>query len=98
VVRWAPFDNATGTIQSPQAPVDIAGTSATIAPGIWGPPDAAGIRYAVMTISTIDRAFPHWTKPVVVTIRDRNGLLDVVGIVRPTELPDLPDGGCRARR
>jgi hypothetical protein len=98
VVRWASFDNTTGTIQSFQAPVDIAGTSATIAHDIWGPPDAGGIRYAVITISTIDRAFPHWTKPVVVTIRNRNGLLDVVGIVRPTELPDLPDDGRRARR
>ena len=69
-----------------------------IPPDVWGPPDAAGVRYAVATISTIQRAFPHWIKPVVVTIRNRNGLVDVVGIDRPTDLPDLADGERRARR
>jgi hypothetical protein len=53
----------------------------------FGPPDAAGLRYAEASISTIHRTFPHWNKPVRVTVRNRNGLLDVVGIERPTELP-----------
>ena len=47
-----------------------------------------GFRYAVATISTNQPGFPHWIKPVVVTIRNRNGLLDVVGIDRPTALPE----------
>ena len=35
---------------------------------------------------------PRWRRPcyrpVVVTIRNRNGVLDVVGIDRPTEFPE----------
>jgi hypothetical protein len=57
-------------------------------PDIWGPPDAAGIRYAAASIATDHPLFRHWAKPVVVTIRDRNGVLDIVGIDRPTEFPD----------
>ncbi len=60
-----------------------------IPPDGWGAPDAFGFRYAVAMISTIQPAFPHWSNPVVVTIRNRNGLLDVVGIDRPTALPQL---------
>ena len=32
------------------------------------------------------RAFPHWRKAAHVTIRNRNGHLDVVGIDRQTDL------------
>jgi hypothetical protein len=71
-----------------RATLNTAQTHAAIPVDAWGPADAVGFRYTVATISTIEQAFPHWTKPVVVTIRDRNGLLDVVGIERPTELPD----------
>jgi hypothetical protein len=97
VVRWASFDNTTGTIQPPQAPVEMAGTSATIPPDIWGPPDAAGIRYAVITISTDVPMFKHWANPVAVTVRNRRGALDVVGIDRPTSMPAPPGGGQHAR-
>ena len=69
-----------------------------IPPDVWGPADRVGFRYAVATISTSHPAFPHWIKPVVVTVRNRNGLLDVVGIERPTDLPDLTDGARQARR
>jgi hypothetical protein len=69
-----------------------------IPPDVWGPPDAAGLRYAVALIATTHPEFPHWGKPVKVTIRHRNGLLDVVGIDRPTDLPDLADNTRRARR
>jgi hypothetical protein len=42
---------------------------------------------AVVTVS--DRLlFRHWAKPVVVAIRTRSGVLDVVGIDRPTAFPD----------
>ena len=87
VVRWASFDNTTGTIQSPQAPVEMAGTSATIPADIWGPPDAAGLRYAVISISTNVPIFKHWADPVAVTVRNRGGAVDIVGIDRPTGMP-----------
>ena len=88
-VRWAPFDNNAGTAGAVRATLDTVQSRAAIPPDVWGPSDAFGFRYAVATIATHQPGFPHWSKPVVVTIRDRNGLLDVVGIDRPSDLPDL---------
>ena len=55
--------------------------------GVWGPPDPAGIRYAVAAVATLTPQFNHWATPVRVTIRDRSGMLDVVGIERPAAFP-----------
>ena len=87
-IAWAPFDNNAGTIGAIRTTLNTLESHVAIPPDVWGPPDVAGFRYAVATISTIHRAFPHWIKPVVVTIRNRNGLVDVVGIDRPTSLLD----------
>jgi hypothetical protein len=48
----------------------------------FGPADASGARYVVATIRTINPAFPQWLKPVKVTLRDRGGVIDIVGIDR----------------
>ena len=48
----------------------------------FGPADSSGARYVVATIRTINPAFPQWLKPVKVTLRDRDGVIDVVGIDR----------------
>jgi hypothetical protein len=48
-------------------------------------------------ISTRQPAFPHWRQPVQVTIRNRNGDLDVVGIDRQTDLADVASSERRAR-
>jgi hypothetical protein len=48
-----------------------------------GPADASGSRYAVATIRTHHAAFPEWQAPIVVTVRERRGSFDVVGIERP---------------
>ena len=85
-VRWAPFDNRTGVAQSMQSEVETAGTRVAIPAGIWGPPDDTGVRYAVASISTRHPMFTHWASPVVVTIRNRKGMLDVVGIDRQTNV------------
>ena len=87
-IQWAPFDNTTGTAGAIRTRIDTVESRAVIPPDGWGPPDATGSRYAVAMISTTHPAYPHWTKPVVVTIRNRNGRLDVVGIDRPTELTE----------
>jgi hypothetical protein len=92
VVRWAPFDNATGTARPIQAEVETAGSRVSIPPGIWGPPDAAGLRYAVASISTAYPGFAHWANPVTVTLRSRDGVLDVVGISRPVASPTVKSG------
>ena len=87
-VRWAPFDNRTATPLGERAPVDAERLRAPIPADIWGPPDPAGIRYAVAAISTLTPQFSHWVAPVMVTIRNRGGTLDVVGIERPTAFPE----------
>jgi hypothetical protein len=79
-VRWAPFDNNAGTAGAIRATLDTVQSRAAIPPDVWGPSDAFGFRYAVATIATHQPGFPHWSKPVLVTIRDRNGLVDVVGM------------------
>ena len=84
-VGWAPFDNRTGATLSIQSEVETGGAPVSIPPGIWGPPDDAGMRYAVASVSTIHPMFTHWASPVVVTLRNRDGKLDIVGIDRPAD-------------
>jgi hypothetical protein len=87
-VRWAAFDNRTSTTSAAQPPVEADAMRTPVPADIWGPPDADGIRYAAASIATDHPLFRHWATPVVVTIRNRNGVLDIVGIDRPTEFPD----------
>jgi hypothetical protein len=87
-IQWAAVDNRTGTTSAAQPPVDADAMRTPVPADIWGPPDAAGMRYAAASIATDHPLFRHWLKPVVVTIRNRNGVLDVVGIDRSTEFPD----------
>jgi len=49
----------------------------------WGTRDQAGDRYAMASIKTIDPAYAWWSNPVVITLRERNGVVTVVGIRRP---------------
>jgi hypothetical protein len=86
-VSWAPFDNRTATTLAEQAPFKTVRARVPIPSGVWGPPDPAGIRYAVAAIATLTPQFSHWATPVRVTIRNRGGTLDVVGIERPTAFP-----------
>jgi hypothetical protein len=87
-VVWTAFDNRTGAMSGVRVPVDADAMRTPVPADVWGPPDAAGIRYAAAAIATHHPLFRHWATPVVVAIRNRNGVLDVVGIDRPTEFPD----------
>lgn len=55
----------------------------TIPASAWGPRDDANYRYAVARISTLHGNNPQWHKPVILTIRDKDGAYDVVGLQRP---------------
>ena len=66
----------------------MAEARAPVPEAAWGPADDAGDRYAVATIRTLHLDFPHWADPVVVSLRDRAGDVEVVGIVRPRTDPD----------
>jgi hypothetical protein len=81
-VQWHALDNATGTERAVGAEVMLSETCASVPMQAWGPPDAAGFRYAVASISTVHPKFASWATPVVVTVRSGNGAVAVVGIER----------------
>lgn len=82
--RWFALDNMAGTEQAAGTESAQPDPRLVIPDTAWGRPDDAGFRYAIASIRTIHPRFPSWTSPVRVTIRVRNGELDVVGIERPT--------------
>jgi len=49
-------------------------------------PRFADVNDTVRRQSNIHPAFPHWASPVMVTVRNQNGMLTVVGIERPAEM------------
>jgi hypothetical protein len=51
----------------------------------WGPVDDFGYRYAEARISSRHADFPQWQASVIVSLRDRGGEIDIVGIMRPRE-------------
>jgi hypothetical protein len=83
-VQWSALDNMTGAMRPIGVDTDSRETRTTVPDAAWGSPDDAGSRYATVAIETIHPTFPHWKSPVRVTVRNRNGSLDIVGIERPT--------------
>jgi hypothetical protein len=91
-ITYAPFDNTTG-VQLASAPVqETAQKRASIPAGAWGPADAAGDRYATVSIRTLQDGAAHWAHPIRVTIRARQGTVSVVGIDRPVGIPANASG------
>jgi hypothetical protein len=82
--RWLALDNRTGSETAIGREIDANGPSVAIPDGVWGPADAAGSRYTIAAIATIHPRFPNWTSPVLVTLRNLNGRIEVVGVERPT--------------
>jgi hypothetical protein len=82
--RWLALDNTTGSERVSVPDAQLAGAHTRIPGAAWGPADASGVRYAVVMIETNHPDFPAWQRPVRVTVRNRNGAIDVVGIERPT--------------
>lgn len=90
LVEWAALDNLADRERIvTDAPRRTTEPESAVPADAWGPPDDVGYRYAVARIG-VDRAgYPHWREPVTVTVRDRDGRLDVVGISRPTQTPEF---------
>jgi hypothetical protein len=82
---WSRFDNTSGAQERISASTAIENTRARIPENAWGPADASGARYAAVAIATNHPDFPTWKNPVTVTVRQRNGEVDIVGIDRPME-------------
>src|SRR4029453_9452968 len=79
---WSTFDNMTGVETSVTEVEEYSEPVARVPVEAFGAADPSGARYAVATIRTVNPAFPQWMKPVKVTLRDRDGVIDIVGIDR----------------
>jgi hypothetical protein len=82
-VSWAALDNATGAETAAGVPATVAEPVLAVPGHAFGPRDASGARFAVASIQTLHGDYPHWAQPVRMTLRDRHGRVDVVGIERP---------------
>jgi hypothetical protein len=82
-VTWHALDNMTGREQRVGEVAESERTYAKVPEAAWGPIDAAGYRYAIAAIRTWAPGYPQWAAPIRVTLRDRSGTLDIVGIDRP---------------
>jgi len=49
----------------------------------FGPEDDASDRYSAASTRTLRLDFPRWSEPLVVSLRQRRGEIQIVGIVRP---------------
>ena len=79
---WSSFDNMTG-IERPATDIEEYSEPVSWIPTTeFGAADPSGARYIVATIRTMNAAFPQWKAPVKVTLRDRSGVIDIVGIDR----------------
>jgi len=83
-VRWSALDNLARTAKPVGDEVALDRTCALVPAEAWGPTDDTGARYAVAAIRTEHATFPAWNRPVDVTLRERGGVIDVVGIARPS--------------
>ena len=81
-VAWSALDNMTGATREVLNHQTLTWPSLAIPMEALGPADASGSRYAVAIIRTHHTAFPEWQAPVVVTVLQRQGTIDVVGIER----------------
>ena len=79
---WSTFDNMTGVETAVTDVEEYSEPVARVPVSEFGPADRSGARYVVATIRTINPAFPQWLKPIKVTLRDRDGVIDIVGIDR----------------
>jgi hypothetical protein len=66
------------------AAVELADSRVAIPNAAWGPADDTGFRDAIVSISNVHPGFPNWTSPVLVTLREKRGAAEVVGVERPT--------------
>ena len=84
-VRWLAFDNTATVQRAVGEESEMRHPALHIPDAAWGPRDEANARYAIASIKTVDASHPNWMSPVLVTVRERDGAIDVVGLERPTQ-------------
>lgn len=86
-VRWSSRNNQSCGAQPIGQPIVTPTPRIAVPDEAWGQADDASDRYAVASIETLHPEFPWWSSPVVVTVRNRAGAMEVVGIDRPVTPP-----------
>jgi hypothetical protein len=82
-IAWASLDNMRGLERAVAEDTSGSSRELRVPVAAWGPEDAAGYRYAIASIRTLQSGYPHWALPVRVTLRARGDAVTVVAIDRP---------------
>jgi hypothetical protein len=85
IVNFASLDNMTGAERMDGVAVATSQRVFSVPGSAWGKADAAGFRYAIASIRTLQDGYPHWVRPVRVTLRERGGAVEVIAIDRPVQ-------------
>ena len=88
-VRWFALDNLKNEEHPVGEEIELKEPKLVVPKDAWGPRDDAHFRYAVARIRSFQSDNPQWQLPVVLTIRDRGGKYDVVGLQRPRQDPKI---------
>jgi hypothetical protein len=81
--QWFARDNVADQERAVGQEVESSEPKFLIPQEAWGPADDAGFRYAVARLYPLHPENPQWREPVVLTVRERGGRYDVVGLQRP---------------
>jgi hypothetical protein len=81
--QWAALYNLKNEERPRGKEVELSESKLAVPEDAWGPQDDGRYRYAVVRIRTFHADNPQWQEPVVVTVRDKGGKYEVVGLQRP---------------
>ena len=84
-VNFASLDNMTGAEKMDGVAVTTSNRAFALPASAWGPTDAAGFRYAIASVRTLQEGYPRWVQPVRVTLRARGETVEVVAVERPVQ-------------
>ncbi len=85
IVNFAALDNMTGAEKMDVVAVTTSKEAFAVPASAWGPTDAAGFRYAIASVRTLQDGYPHWVRPVRITLRARGEAVEVVAVERPIQ-------------
>jgi hypothetical protein len=85
IVNFAALDNMTGAETMDGVAVTTRTPEFALPASAWGPADAAGFRYAIASVRTLQDGFPHWVQPVRITLRARGEAVEVIAVERPVQ-------------
>ena len=85
MVNFAALDNMTGAETIDGVAVTTSNPSFAVPSSAWGPTDAAGFRYAIASIRTLQDGYPLWVQPVRITLRARGEAVEVVAVERAAQ-------------